>query len=149
MWVSHDSKDAIQLVMMVGATRFHVFLPTMEDGLKGQKLSKNTPYSPYIWEIVWKIINYSSKYQKCVNVDCTNLHGNIYIPLVECIHVEFEFTCLSGLWLICFVLYCTCICDSSPAKFSCLGSSVGKSVRLASGRSWVRIPPEAVFVFEK
>ena len=32
-----------------------------------------------------------------------------------------------------------------PSQLSFLGSSVGKSVRLASARSWVRIPPEAFF----
>ena len=51
------------------------------------------------------------------------------------------------LWLRCFgfVLYMW----FEPSQLSCLGSSVGKSVHLASGQWWVRIPPEAVFLFEK
>ena len=47
------------------------------------------------------------------------------------------------LWLRCFgcfVLYMW----FEPSQLSCLSSSVGKSVRLASAWSWIRIPPEAV-----
>ena len=41
--------------------------------------------------------------------------------------------------ILCFALTCMI----RPSQLSCLGSSVGKSIRLEHGRLWVRIPPEA------
>ena len=46
--VAHDTKDAIQLVVMIGGTRLHVLLTTVEDGFKGQKLGKDATDRPNI-----------------------------------------------------------------------------------------------------
>ena len=48
VWEPHDGEDPVQLVMVVGAAGLHVFLPTVEYGLKGQQLGKYTPYGPNI-----------------------------------------------------------------------------------------------------
>ena len=48
MRVAHDTKDAIQLVVMIGTTRLHVLLTTVEYGFKGQQLGKDTANGPNI-----------------------------------------------------------------------------------------------------
>lgn len=48
MRVAHDSKDAIQLVVMIGAARLHVLLTTVEDWLKGKQLGKDAANGPNI-----------------------------------------------------------------------------------------------------
>ena len=83
---------------------------------------------------------------------CMGTHAHWHGWLMTYMYVlytKFELTCLSGLW--CFdwgaLLFLYCICDSSPASWA---ASVAQLVRaIASGRSWVQIPPEAVYFFEK
>ena len=48
MRVAHDSKDAIQLVVMIGAARLHVLLTTVEDWLEGKQLGKDAANGPNI-----------------------------------------------------------------------------------------------------
>ena len=52
VWVAHDTKYSIQLVVMIGATRLHVLLTTVKDRFKGQKFSKYTPNGPNIYKKV-------------------------------------------------------------------------------------------------
>lgn len=45
---AHDIEDTVQLVMMVWVTGLNVLLPTVENRLRGQELSKDTADRPYI-----------------------------------------------------------------------------------------------------
>ena len=45
---AHHGKDSVQLVMVIGVTRLDVFLPAVEDGLRGQKFGKNATDGPYV-----------------------------------------------------------------------------------------------------
>ena len=48
MGIAHDSKDAVQLVVMIGAARLHVLLPTVKDGFEGEELGKDAANGPDI-----------------------------------------------------------------------------------------------------
>jgi hypothetical protein len=48
---SHYIKYPIQLVVVIWVGGLNVFLPTVEDGFRGQQLRKDAADGPYVWQI--------------------------------------------------------------------------------------------------
>ncbi len=46
---SHDGEDSVQLVVMVRAARFNVFLSAMENWFKSEQLGEYTTNGPNVW----------------------------------------------------------------------------------------------------